>query len=29
VATLPPIDRKPANEDVYPGLEQISIVAVK
>ena len=29
VATLPPIDRKPVNEDVYPGLEQISLVAVK
>jgi len=29
VAPLPPIDRKPANEDVYPGLEQISLVAVK
>jgi len=22
-------DRKPVNEDVYPGLEQISLVAVK
>jgi len=29
VATLPPIDRKPVNDDVYPGLEQISLVAVK
>ena len=29
VAPLPPIDRKPANEDTYPGLEQISLVAVK
>src|SRR6266542_2542784 len=29
VATLPPIDRKAVNEDVYPGLEQISLVAVK
>jgi hypothetical protein len=29
VATLPPIDRKPVNEDVYPGLEQVSLVAVK
>ena len=29
VAPLPPIDRKPVNEDVYPGLEQISLVAVK
>ena len=29
VATLPPIDRKMVNEDVYPGLEQISLVAVK
>ena len=29
IATLPPIDRKPVNEDVYPGLEQISLVAVK
>jgi len=23
------IDRKPINEDVFPGLEQISLVAVK
>jgi reactive intermediate/imine deaminase len=29
VAPLPPLDRKPANEDLYPGLEQISLVAVK
>jgi reactive intermediate/imine deaminase len=29
VAPLPPIDRKPINEDVYRGLEQISLVAVK
>ncbi len=29
IATLPPIDRKPVNEDVFPGLEQISLVAVK
>jgi 2-iminobutanoate/2-iminopropanoate deaminase len=29
VAPLPPVDRKPANEDVFPGLEQISLVAVK
>ena len=29
VAPMPPIDRKPVNEDTYPGLEQISLVAVK
>ena len=29
VSPLAPIDRKPANEDTYPGLEQISLVAVK
>ena len=29
VAPLAPIDRKRANEDTYPGLEQISLVAVK
>lgn len=29
VAPSAPIDRKPANEDTYPGLEQISLVAVK
>ena len=29
VAPVAPIDRKPANEDTYPGLEQISLVAVK
>src|SRR4029078_1582314 len=29
IATLPPIDRKSVNEDVFPGLEQISVVAVK
>jgi reactive intermediate/imine deaminase len=29
VAPTAPIDRKPANEDTYPGLEQISLVAVK
>jgi reactive intermediate/imine deaminase len=29
VAPLAPIDRKPANEDTYPGLEQISLIAVK
>jgi enamine deaminase RidA (YjgF/YER057c/UK114 family) len=29
VATLEPIDRKPSNEDTFPGLEQISLVAVK
>ena len=29
VAPLAPIDRKPVNEDTYPGLEQISLVAVR
>jgi reactive intermediate/imine deaminase len=29
VAPMPPIDRKPISEDTYPGLEQISLVAVK
>jgi reactive intermediate/imine deaminase len=29
VAPTAPIERKPANEDTYPGLEQISLVAVK
>ena len=29
VAPLAPIDRTPANEDTFPGLEQISLVAVK
>jgi reactive intermediate/imine deaminase len=29
VAPLAPIDRKRPNEDTYPGLEQISLVAVK
>ena len=29
VAPLPPIDRTPKNEDTFPGLEQISLVAVK
>jgi hypothetical protein len=29
VAPLAPIDRKPASEDAFPGLEQISLVAVK
>jgi reactive intermediate/imine deaminase len=29
VAPAAPIDRKPSNEDTYPGLEQISLVAVK
>jgi reactive intermediate/imine deaminase len=29
VAPLAPIDRKPSNEDTFPGLEQISLVAVK
>lgn len=29
VAPVAPIDRKPATEDTYPGLEQISLVAVK
>jgi reactive intermediate/imine deaminase len=29
VAPLAPTDRKPVNEDTYPGLEQISLVAVK
>src|SRR3954469_17017244 len=29
VATLPPIERKPLSRDVFPGLEQISLVAVK
>lgn len=29
VAPLAPIDRKPTNEDTYPGLEQISFVAVR
>lgn len=29
VAPLPPIDRKPTGEDTYPGLEQISVVAVR
>lgn len=29
VAQLAPTDRKPRNEDTYPGLEQISLIAVK
>lgn len=29
VAPLAPIDRTPRNEDTFPGLEQISLVAVK
>jgi reactive intermediate/imine deaminase len=29
VAQLPPTDRSPRNEDTYPGLEQISLIAVK
>ena len=29
VAQLAPMDRTPANEDTYPGLEQISLIAVK
>jgi reactive intermediate/imine deaminase len=29
VAPLAPIDRKPTNEDTFPGLEQISLVAVR
>jgi enamine deaminase RidA (YjgF/YER057c/UK114 family) len=29
VAPLAPIDRKPTGEDTHPGLEQISVVAVK
>ena len=29
VAPLAPIDRKPTGEDTFPGLEQISLVAVK
>jgi len=29
VAPVAPIDRKPVNEDTYPGLEQISLVAVR
>ncbi len=29
VAPLAPIDRKPLNEDTFPALEQISVVAVK
>ena len=29
VLGLEPIDRKPTNEDTFPGLEQISLVAVK
>src|SRR5688572_14829394 len=29
VAPVAPIDRKPASDDTYPGLEQISVVAVR
>jgi 2-iminobutanoate/2-iminopropanoate deaminase len=29
VAQLAPTNRKPADEDTYPGLEQISLIAVK
>jgi reactive intermediate/imine deaminase len=29
VAQLPPVDRTPRNEDTFPGLEQISVIAVK
>ena len=29
VAPLAPIDRQPTSEDTYPGLEQISVVAVR
>jgi enamine deaminase RidA (YjgF/YER057c/UK114 family) len=29
VAPLAPVDRKPTNEDTFPALEQISVIAVK
>jgi enamine deaminase RidA (YjgF/YER057c/UK114 family) len=29
VAQFAPADRSPRNEDTYPGLEQISLIAVK
>src|SRR5262245_58786778 len=29
VAQIAPVDRTPRNEDVFPGLEQISLIAVK
>ena len=29
VAQLAPVDRMPRNDDTYPGLEQISLIAVK
>jgi 2-iminobutanoate/2-iminopropanoate deaminase len=29
VAQLAPLDRSPGNEDTFPGLEQISLIAVK
>jgi 2-iminobutanoate/2-iminopropanoate deaminase len=29
VAQIAPTDRSPRNEDTYPGLEQISVIAVK
>jgi 2-iminobutanoate/2-iminopropanoate deaminase len=29
VAQVAPVDRKPRNEDTYPALEQISLIAVK
>jgi len=29
VAQLAPVDRTPRNEDTFPGLEQISVIAVK
>jgi enamine deaminase RidA (YjgF/YER057c/UK114 family) len=29
VAPVAPIDRKPTSEDTFPGLEQISVVAVR
>jgi hypothetical protein len=29
VAQIAPVDRAPRNEDTFPGLEQISLIAVK
>ena len=29
IAQVAPVDRTPRNEDTYPGLEQISLIAVK
>jgi enamine deaminase RidA (YjgF/YER057c/UK114 family) len=29
VAQVAPVDRTPRNENTYPGLEQISLIAVK